>query len=170
MNRFIGSLAIVTTLSYHNYKIAITHNQLPLSRYETALSGVSYTMNNSQLLTELTITKLQWCIHYCWWNSLLYNDGIPLIVTEACLCRGFIETEIPLLSAYLFPQQYVPLPSSRNTCYSMFLLTHLILSFIVPEVRRPSVIKWELTIFWTPCCWGDDAPPPPQPLSMWFTR
>jgi hypothetical protein len=30
MNRFIGSLALVTTLNYHNYKIAVTvtHNQL----------------------------------------------------------------------------------------------------------------------------------------------
>jgi hypothetical protein len=45
MNRFIGSLAIVTTLSYHYYKIAITitQNQLTLSRYKTALSEVSLT-------------------------------------------------------------------------------------------------------------------------------
>jgi hypothetical protein len=43
MNRFSGSLVIVTALSYHNYKIAITitHNQLTLSRYKTALSEVS---------------------------------------------------------------------------------------------------------------------------------
>jgi hypothetical protein len=45
MNRFIGSLAIVTTLSYHSYKIALTHNQLTLSRYKTALSEVSHTVN-----------------------------------------------------------------------------------------------------------------------------
>jgi phage terminase Nu1 subunit (DNA packaging protein) len=43
-------------------------------------------------------------------------DDIPLLLQRR-LCRHFIETEIPLLSAYLFPQQYVPLPSSRNTCY-----------------------------------------------------
>jgi hypothetical protein len=45
MNRFIGSLATVTTLSYHNYKMAITYNQLTLSRYKTALSEVSHTLN-----------------------------------------------------------------------------------------------------------------------------
>jgi hypothetical protein len=38
-------LTIVTTLSYHNYKIAITHHQLTLSIYKTALSEVSHTMN-----------------------------------------------------------------------------------------------------------------------------
>jgi hypothetical protein len=39
MNRFIGSLAIVTTLGYHYYKIVvtITQNQLTLSRYKAAL-------------------------------------------------------------------------------------------------------------------------------------
>jgi hypothetical protein len=49
MNQFIGPLAIVTTLSYHNYKtaITITHNQLTLSRYKTALSEVSHTMNTT---------------------------------------------------------------------------------------------------------------------------
>jgi hypothetical protein len=46
MNIFIGFLPIVTTLSYRNYKIAITvtHNQLTLSRYKTALSGISHTL------------------------------------------------------------------------------------------------------------------------------
>jgi hypothetical protein len=38
-------LIMVTTLSYHNYKIAITHNQLTLSRHKTALNEVSHTMN-----------------------------------------------------------------------------------------------------------------------------
>jgi hypothetical protein len=47
MNRFIGSLAIVTTLKYYSYKIdiTITLNQLTLSIYKTALSEVSHTMN-----------------------------------------------------------------------------------------------------------------------------
>jgi hypothetical protein len=47
MNRFIGSFANVTTLSYHNYKIAITitHNQLTHSIYKTALSEVPHKMN-----------------------------------------------------------------------------------------------------------------------------
>jgi hypothetical protein len=47
MNLFIGSFAIVTPLSYHNYKIAITHNQLTLSIYKTTLSEVSHTMNTT---------------------------------------------------------------------------------------------------------------------------
>jgi hypothetical protein len=49
MYRFIGSLAIVTTLSYHNYKfgIPITHNQLTLSIYKTALNEVSHTLNTT---------------------------------------------------------------------------------------------------------------------------
>jgi hypothetical protein len=41
MNRFIGSLAIVTTLSNHNYKVAMTHimnttdyRSLPLLTFE----------------------------------------------------------------------------------------------------------------------------------------
>jgi hypothetical protein len=34
-------LTIVTTLSYHYFEIAITYNQLTLSRYKTALSEVS---------------------------------------------------------------------------------------------------------------------------------
>jgi hypothetical protein len=45
MNRFIGSLTMLTTFSYHNYKIARIHNQLTLSIYKTALSEVSHTMN-----------------------------------------------------------------------------------------------------------------------------
>jgi hypothetical protein len=42
-------LTMVTTLSYHNYKIVIpiTHNQLTLSRYKTAFSEVSQTMNTT---------------------------------------------------------------------------------------------------------------------------
>jgi hypothetical protein len=63
---FFGSLAMVTTLSYHNYKTAITHNQLTLSIYKTAFSKVSLTMNTtdcrsrltSQLLTDKSITNL----------------------------------------------------------------------------------------------------------------
>jgi hypothetical protein len=45
MNRFIKSLAIVSTLSYRNYKIAIniTHKQFTLSKYKTAWNGVSNT-------------------------------------------------------------------------------------------------------------------------------
>jgi hypothetical protein len=39
-------LKMVTTLSYHNYKIAITHNQLPFSIYKTALREVLYTMSS----------------------------------------------------------------------------------------------------------------------------
>jgi hypothetical protein len=37
-------LKIVTTLSYHSYKIAIdiTHNQLTLSRYKNVVSEVSH--------------------------------------------------------------------------------------------------------------------------------
>jgi hypothetical protein len=42
-------LTMVTTPNYHKYKIAITHNQLTLSRYKTALSEVSHTIK-----TELT--------------------------------------------------------------------------------------------------------------------
>jgi hypothetical protein len=38
-------LTIVTTLSYHNYKIAIIHKQLTLYIYKTALSDVSHTMS-----------------------------------------------------------------------------------------------------------------------------
>jgi hypothetical protein len=38
-------LTMVTTLSYHSYKIAITHKQVTLSRYKTALSKVSHTVN-----------------------------------------------------------------------------------------------------------------------------
>jgi hypothetical protein len=38
---------MVTTLSYHNYKIAITHNQLTLSIYKTALSEVSHIVNTT---------------------------------------------------------------------------------------------------------------------------
>jgi hypothetical protein len=45
MNPFIGSLVIVTTVSYHNYKIAITHYQLTVSIYKTALNEVSHTMS-----------------------------------------------------------------------------------------------------------------------------
>jgi hypothetical protein len=43
MNRFIGSLAIVTTFSNRYYKIAIniTHNHLTLSKCKAALSEVS---------------------------------------------------------------------------------------------------------------------------------
>jgi hypothetical protein len=37
MNRFIGSLSIVTTLTYHNYKISITHNQLTHSHIQNCL-------------------------------------------------------------------------------------------------------------------------------------
>jgi hypothetical protein len=40
-------LTMVTTLSYHNYRIAIAHNQLTLSRYKTTLSEVLHTMNNT---------------------------------------------------------------------------------------------------------------------------
>jgi hypothetical protein len=49
MNRFIGSSTVVTTLSYHNYVIAITitHNQITLSRYKTALSEVSQLTDES---------------------------------------------------------------------------------------------------------------------------
>jgi maltodextrin utilization protein YvdJ len=51
---------MVTTLSYHNYKIAITHNQLTLSRYNTALSEVSRLADESHTeLTEVT-TLTQW--------------------------------------------------------------------------------------------------------------
>jgi hypothetical protein len=57
MNRFIGSLAIVTTLSYHNYKIAITHNQLTLSRYKTALSNISQLTHNEHYRLPLTSTS-----------------------------------------------------------------------------------------------------------------
>jgi hypothetical protein len=47
MNRFIGSLEFVTTLSYHNYKITITHNQLTVFRYKAALRGVSHIVNTT---------------------------------------------------------------------------------------------------------------------------
>jgi uncharacterized protein YhdP len=45
MNRFIGSLKSLTTRSYYYFQITvtITHNQLTLSRYKTALSEVSDT-------------------------------------------------------------------------------------------------------------------------------
>jgi hypothetical protein len=69
MNRFIGSLAIVTTLSYHNYKISITitHNQLTLSRYKAALSEVSLltaTKLTSQFLNSSSL------LHACCYSLL----------------------------------------------------------------------------------------------------
>jgi hypothetical protein len=54
INRFIGSLAIITTLSYHYDKVAITitHNQLTLSRYKTALSKVLRLVDESHTLSH----------------------------------------------------------------------------------------------------------------------
>jgi hypothetical protein len=48
-------LTMGTTLSYHNYKVPITHNQLTLSIYKTALNEVSHTMN-TELNSENSLT------------------------------------------------------------------------------------------------------------------
>jgi hypothetical protein len=49
-------LTIVTTLSYHSYKIVIniTHNQLTVSKYKNALSEVSHST------TDWTISDWDW--------------------------------------------------------------------------------------------------------------
>jgi hypothetical protein len=51
-------LTMVTTLSYRNYNIAITHNQLTLFIYKTALSEVSHTLNTELNWTELNRTVI----------------------------------------------------------------------------------------------------------------
>jgi hypothetical protein len=81
MNRFIGSLAMVTTLdSYHNYKIAIKRNQLTLSGYKTALSEVSYR-------TELNWTELNWTdwLDYNWLTE--FKVTLRLTVSQS-VCLG----------------------------------------------------------------------------------
>jgi hypothetical protein len=74
MNRFTGSLAIITTISYHNYKIAITitHNQLTLFRYPWAKFHTQWT-----LLTDTRLT------------SQLLNSSSLLL---ACCCSLFQHT------------------------------------------------------------------------------
>jgi hypothetical protein len=75
--------------------------------------------------------------------------------------------EIPLLFAYLFPQQYIPLPSSRNTCYSIYVcmyvegVSHKIQplhrdlqwSIVLPLLISPLLIPhldWSVGL----CIWG----------------
>jgi hypothetical protein len=68
MNRFIGSLAIVTTLSYHYFEIAITitHNQFDtlqiqdcLERSFTTERLITHTMNTTDSHTLLTLTEFK---------------------------------------------------------------------------------------------------------------
>jgi hypothetical protein len=60
MNRFIGSLPIVTTLSYHNFKIAvtITHKQLKYSADTIKSSTVEVPWTTFLRLTEESLTEL----------------------------------------------------------------------------------------------------------------
>jgi hypothetical protein len=60
MNRFIGSLAIGTTLSYHYYKITETHKQLTLSGLTDELHThwTLLTLLNLRIYHESPLCKL----------------------------------------------------------------------------------------------------------------
>jgi uncharacterized protein YceK len=77
MNRFIGSLEIVTTRSYHNYKITITHNQLTLSDWSTT--------NHStlDLLSPLSLVFVTALNNGCSFTVLSLSVSWQLILAQA---------------------------------------------------------------------------------------
>jgi hypothetical protein len=89
MNHFIGTLTIVTTLSYHYFETAvtITHNQLILSRYNTALREVSRLTDKSHRLTEFSLVG-RYSLH------INPTENTAFIVGEACLPSGFLAIEV----------------------------------------------------------------------------
>jgi hypothetical protein len=59
MNRFIGSLPIVTTLSYHNFKIAVTITHKQLQHSPDAMNSSTVELpSTTLLLTDESLTNL----------------------------------------------------------------------------------------------------------------
>jgi hypothetical protein len=134
MNRFIRSLAIVTTLSYHYYKIAIANHTMnttdcsslrlpnwqiyhesPLCRLDTDCieNASSDVLLEAMLIVQLPSNKLQWCIHYCYPHSRL-RECLP---SRCLVTTTFLYCSLPsycLATVWSNPLQY----ASTLTCLS----------------------------------------------------
>jgi hypothetical protein len=120
MNRFIGPLTIVTTLSYHYFEIAVTvtHNKLPLFRYKTALSELisdtdCHSIHTSQLTNLLyvssTLAAYKTPLQMYYWKQCLWfscpatsYSGVFIIVVSHSRLRECLPSRCLVTTTFLY--------------------------------------------------------------------